>query len=141
MKTTEEMIEVMQAYADGKKIESTVNGYNKWSDCDYPTWEWVAFDFRVKKEPTYRPYESVDEMLDDFCKRCRKHGMTVSRSPMGEPFIWLLSKDSKTIRLATAYDKEQGCIRIFGGCLSTLQDIFENYTYKDGSPCGKKVEE
>lgn len=148
MKTTEEKIAVMQAYADGKKIEfhryDDIVWKDVWCEVKTPIWDWVLYDYRIKKEPTYRPYESVNEMLDDFCERCREHGMTVSRSPMGEPFIWLLSKDEKNIELVTRLDKgdlNRKDTLWLNGYVMTFQAVFENYTYKDGSPCGKKVEE
>lgn len=55
MKSTKEMIAVMQAYEEGNKIEAIqVNGYN-WEILDIPLWDWVHWDYRVKeelKEPT-----------------------------------------------------------------------------------------
>lgn len=45
MKTTQEMIEVMQAYADGKKIEH--NSYKYWGPATTPVWDWRTTDYRV----------------------------------------------------------------------------------------------
>lgn len=63
-KTVKEMIEVMQAYADGKKIEFGSDNpiaSTKWKEAVNPTWDWDNFDYRVKPEPHYVPYDSVDE--------------------------------------------------------------------------------
>jgi len=50
MKTLEEKIAVMQAFADGKKIEFlNVNG--EWTPASKPTWDWGTYDYRVKHEP------------------------------------------------------------------------------------------
>lgn len=52
MKTTQEMIEVMQAYADGKNIQSRprIGGGGLWSDVT-PMWDWSDCDYRIKEEP------------------------------------------------------------------------------------------
>lgn len=47
----EEMIKVMEHYRDGGEIE--VKGKNEedteWGLCDYPIWDWVTFEYRIKK--------------------------------------------------------------------------------------------
>lgn len=50
-KTTEQMIEVMQAFADGKAIQCcprSVEGY--WCDIKKSIWAWDTFDYRIKPE-------------------------------------------------------------------------------------------
>ena len=52
MKTTEEMIEVMQHYANGGSI--SVTGYsNKYSSprCNFPVWDWCNNDYNIVKTP------------------------------------------------------------------------------------------
>ena len=47
MKTTQEMIDVMQAFMEGKEIEhSCVN--NSWHVVIEPTWNWDIYDYRIK---------------------------------------------------------------------------------------------
>lgn len=53
---TAEKIAVMQAYADGKKIEyrnrpRTPNGEGSWQETIAPSWQWSDREYRVKKEP------------------------------------------------------------------------------------------
>lgn len=52
MKPTAEKIEVMQAYEEGKKIQSYfLEASNTvWMDEDNPTWNWCHFDYRIKQE-------------------------------------------------------------------------------------------
>lgn len=78
MKTTEEMISVMQSYAEGKKIELRYNRWNgeKWVDVCNPSWAWNEYDYRVKPEPKYRPYANADECFADV----KKHGGWVKNS-------------------------------------------------------------
>ena len=67
MKTTKEKIEVMQAFADGKKIEVTSSlTSDDWRDCSLPLWEWGCYDYRIKQElPTIDGYELVPADSDE----------------------------------------------------------------------------
>ena len=48
MKTTAEMIAVMQAFDRGKKIHVKHNLLcNDWLRCDGPSWNWQSFDYRI----------------------------------------------------------------------------------------------
>ena len=51
MKSTREMILVMQAYEDGSEIEyrrKNVYGLGKWGYDEPPAWDWITFDYRIK---------------------------------------------------------------------------------------------
>lgn len=45
---TNEMIEVMQAYARGEAIEVSDKGAGNWSEIKHPLWDWNSFKYRVK---------------------------------------------------------------------------------------------
>jgi len=49
LRTTEEMIKIMQTFLDGKKIE--FRGISGWMPANKPCWNWVRFDYRIKIEP------------------------------------------------------------------------------------------
>ena len=49
--TTEEMIEVMQAYTRGETIEVSDKGADDWSEIKHPLWDWSGFEYRVKPKP------------------------------------------------------------------------------------------
>ena len=55
VKNTRQMMEVMQAYLDGKKIEFANVNYNRsdngWYEVASPSWNWEQYDYRVKQEP------------------------------------------------------------------------------------------
>lgn len=129
MKTTKEMISVMTAYEEGKVIEFEDKFSDKWRQASFPSWDWARYDYRVKEEPKYRPYKDTEELINDFCERSG-----AKRSTMGEPFIWIRPKENKISKhLITD-------ICIDGVYLSSyyisLETLFKNYTYLDGSPCG-----
>lgn len=129
MKTTKKKIEVMQAYADGKKIECKSPGicWREWILPQEPFWNWSECDYRIKEEVKYRPYKDTEEMINDFCNR-----FNVKRTSFGEPFIWVKDEDEEK-RLITGINKYNV---ISDSYFFDLKEIFEKYTYLDGSPCG-----
>ena len=130
MKTTKEIIEVMSAFEDGKKIECKYIHDDNWFNCSEPKWNWDIYDYRVKEESKYRPYKDTEEMINDFCER-----FGVKRTNFGEPFIWIINKTCK--RLIISYDVGsiyvQYCSEIEN---VTMQDLLDTFTYLDGSVCG-----
>ena len=132
MKTTKEMIEVMQAYDRGEKIEVSHNG-RVWNLVDNPIWDWLNNDYRVKSKKSYVPFETADE----FLAAQREHGggliciedgrffggYDVSITLNGHIFIHERNKSGEVISF-------------FGNLL----DLFEYFKMADGTPCGKEVE-
>lgn len=49
MATTEHMIEVMQAYLDGKQIQCSSGPYG-WIDIENPLWSWDEVNYRIKPD-------------------------------------------------------------------------------------------
>jgi len=68
-KTLDEMIAVMQAAREGKKIEYRVidSHYNeeKWYECSHPGWDWTSYDYRVAPEQP----ETVESVLLDALRK------------------------------------------------------------------------
>ena len=121
--TNKEMIAVMQAFYDGKEIECSSRGENDWLWTANPMWDWSNNDYRIKPEPPepkYVPYDSVTEVDKDK---------------------WIKNKGNGILSRIMGIDANEAlCVRLIGGW-RTLKDLFEYYTYEDGTPCGKKVEE
>lgn len=131
--TTKEMIEVMQAYDEGKKIQSKPSGCGDWDDCYKPTWNWFEYIYRIKPESKYRPYKDTDEMVEDFKKRARLVTYDFCR-----PSIWIKSCDG-FVSLITEFGF--GCVWSSVHQVGiSMKELFERYTYLDGSPCGIKEE-
>ena len=128
MKTTKEMIEVMQAYDNGEKIEAGYNGV--WVDIDMPEWSWGLRDYRVKQKK-YVPFDTAEE----FLAAQRAHG--------GDALITItedgvLKKHDISVSLdGSVYDHiDDGDIDYIG----EFEDLlFEDYKFADGTPCGKEV--
>ena len=47
----DEMIAVLQAAKEGKKIQFRGSGHDKWEDTEEPIWDFYEIQYRVKPEP------------------------------------------------------------------------------------------
>jgi hypothetical protein len=56
---TKEAIRIMQAFVDGKEVESMSDG--KWGSRTNPSWNWTNYFYRIKPTPTFRPW-TADEV-------------------------------------------------------------------------------
>lgn len=133
--TTQEKIEVMKAYAEGKKIQIKERNSGNWRDYGdilAPEWNWGDYDYRIKPEPTYRPYKDTEEMIEDFKKR-----FNAKVPPYAMPMIWVRNKTFKDCRLITVFRDKVVMIIVSG---EDMKELFKDYTYLDGSPCGMKEE-
>lgn len=61
-----ELLPLIQAFAEGKKIEYSVNGKN-WSETEKPIWD-NYYIYRIKPESTYRPFNNGKECLEEMMK-------------------------------------------------------------------------
>lgn len=136
MKTTKEMIEVMKAFDEGKEIEyryADRSYKDDWEPCpNEKLFDWVVFDYRVKPGEKFRPYKDTEEMFDDYCERFH-----VTRTDYGEPFIWIKSKCGIKYLISAIAESHIWTVN----ATNNMDELLELFTYKDGSPCGKEVEE
>lgn len=111
---------VLKAYSEGKKIEvKTTNG--RWVETESPCFLGKKFCYRVKEEPNYRPFKGEKECMEEM----KRH----------EPFGWI--KNGKDLCVITSI--QDGVV--FGDFEPDGYDtIFDEYTFLDGTPFGKAVE-
>lgn len=66
--TTKEMIAVMQAYEEGKKIQYRLRGdsASTWRNAVCPCWDWRTFDYRIKPEEE-KPKRMTRRQLAEWC--------------------------------------------------------------------------
>ena len=126
MKTTKEMIEVMQAYDRGEQIQ-LLNRLGNWVDIDMPEWSWGLRDYRVKPKTKYVPFDTPEEFLAAY----RKHGEFIENKETGEKMNAYVDKNGIVI-LSTALN----CTYTF----ESLRTLFGCYKFSDGTQCGKEVE-
>lgn len=116
---TKVLLPIIQAYAEGKAIESRCIKGDKslWYDDEDPSFD-GDFEFRIKPGPKYRPFKDAEECWEEM----QKH----------QPFGWYKDKDGDFFMVSAV--SNQG--------LRSLQVMFENGdTFVDGFPFGVKVEE
>lgn len=132
--TTEEMIEVMKAYTEGKRIEfkSKHDENDNWDDISYSNWDWRNYDYRVKQESTYRPYKNLKEFKKDIV---RKYGGSSFETILETRNIWLKSKCKEFIG---QIDKLTTNNIFVDGSDKSWLCVFNYYSYLDGTPFGIK---
>ena len=122
-RTTKEMAEIMLAYERGEQIENYYKG--EWVLAKYPKWNWEYVDYRVKPKPKYVPFETAEE----FITAQRKKGRFIIDKKSGTKYNIFINA-SNIVYLVNIYSFS---------FLSTLKKIFDEFTFTDGTPCGKEV--
>ena len=118
---TREAAKVMEAYANGKKIQY-LNDDNEWIDTSNPFFfDWHNYVYRIK--PEYRPFKTQEECWSEM----HKH----------PDFGWVVAKDSKIMYHI--------CVVGFGYVVidsmsPIFSEAFADYEFTDGKPFGIKEE-
>ena len=118
-----EMLPVLQAFAEGKTIESRCIKGDKslWYDDEDPSFD-NDFEYRIKPEPKYRPFANAEECWNEM----QKH----------QPFGWLKTKD-KGIRLCISGLNQKSAFTQVG---YKYDEAFDEFIFDDGIPFGVKEE-
>ena len=131
--TREQVKEIMpyiQAFVDGKTVQRQVkdSDENNWIDMvDELTFATQTFNYRIKPEPTYRPFKSAEECWQEM----QKH----------QPFGWVSDKNEerKSYTLLTTVSYGDNCT-IGPYCGWNLDKLFEVFVFADGAPFGMEDE-
>lgn len=104
-----------------------------------------AFFYLVEEftEEKFRPYSNPEEMIEDFKKRYNAYGGWSGKdNPMYNPLIWVKSKTTGFRHLVTDYGDDDNCDYCNRSCIWIgsfslgFKELFDKYTYLDGTPCG-----
>ena len=120
-----EMLPVLQAFAEGKAIESRCIKGDKslWYDDEDPSFD-NDLEYRIKQEPKYRPFANAEECWHEM----QKH----------QPFGWVKStlfKDFALVKRVTTLYVE------INRDIIDYKDALEKFTFSDDTNFGVKVEE
>lgn len=115
-----ELLPIMQAFADGKKIEYSNDGED-WIETETPTWD-TDYVYRIKLEQTYRPFKNQEEC----CQEMLKH----------QPFGWIRSTMSGNWYMIESISNDIYFDRTF----IPYDVAFECSEFIDGTPFGIKEE-
>ena len=119
------MLPIMQAFAEGKTLQYRVNKENnEWKDIDNPTFNDAPSEYRIKPEPTYRPFKNNEECWGEMLKH--------------QPVGWVKHRNSICIVQSVLYN---GIIYFnMQGIHSLKFEEFEDIKFADGTPFGIKEE-
>ena len=126
-----ELLPIMQAFVDGKKIEYSNDGED-WIETETPTWD-TDYVYRIKPQPKYRPFETQGECWDEMLKH--------------QPFGWVKSKDKGYFHLiglvqwASEFEDVMITFATSEQLARSSSSLFEDYIFADCTPFGVKEEE
>ena len=129
-KEMKKLLPIIQAWVDGKTIQVWTN--DTWIDEEYPSFFEELSQFRIKPEPKYRPFESLEECWNEMLKH--------------QPFGWLIEKVNKKemVHIGRIYDIPNNAfitLSIDEGHNYSSGHFFRTYTFADGTPFGIKLEQ
>ena len=110
-------IEVMNAYVNGKSIQSKSCDSSEWVDDLYPKFDWVHFDYRVNNHA--RQFKNDKECWEELFKHnpigYLKNIKTGYKVFITGIYNYYISADGETY---------------------TFREAFSQYVFEDGSPFG-----
>ena len=124
-------IKVMEAYANGKKIQRTDLDGN-WFDCENPNFDWASFNYRIKPEPKYRPFKTQEECWQEMLKH--------------DEFGWVKSKTRDANKHISNIEKDiEGNVWFVAASFSGIEkyspkQMLDYFVFMDGEPFGIKEE-
>lgn len=125
-KEAAELLPIIQAYVEGKTIQSRCIKGDKslWYDEEDLSFD-EDFEYRIKPEPKYRPFSNAEECWTEM----QKH----------QPFGWV--KDRNGSKFVIENVDSRGFVEVYDEGTCNFKEVFENHTFADGTPFGVKVEE
>ena len=118
-----ELLPFIKAYSEGKQIQVFYD--NKWQDKDEFSFNSDPSNYRIKLEPKYRPFKNIEECWQEM----HKHS----------DFGWLKVKEEESYcNIGSIYESPEIAKVYIDTCEYDFSDLFNNFTFVDGSPFGVK---
>ena len=119
------MLPVLQAYADGKKIQCSYDNDNNWYDLGETDIKLVSnYSYRIKPTSQYRQFKNKKE----FWNEVKKH----------EPMLWIQEKEKiDDTQFQITRVNNDGFYSPSSGEISFLKAAVD-YEFLDGTPFGIK---
>lgn len=122
------LLPIIKAFSEGKKIlvkdKRLSDAEYNWSEVDDCSFNMEQFKYRIKPEPTYRPFKNTEECWHEMLKH--------------QPFGWVKVGDwyctMREIRPTCAFCHG-------GGDVFHYEDMVKQIIFADGTPFGVKEEE
>lgn len=118
-----QLLPIIQAYAEGKTIQSydSLIDIGDWKDCENPKFENSDYNYRIKPEPKYRPFENAEECWQEM----KNH----------QPFGWVKAPHGYFTIMGAKTDEV--CFGAKDNFMS-YRYLYDSYTFADGTPFGIK---
>ena len=122
-----EAAKVMEAYANGKKIQCNYNCQDNegWVDTDNPSFNWDKYAYRIKPEPKYRPFKTQEECWNEMLKH--------------QPFGWIRNNDTQRLCNIGSIGRNN-CGVVIDKSILYFDLGFNTCNFIDGTPFGIKEE-
>ena len=121
--TAKELLPIIKAFSEGKQIQFF--GGTIWEDRNTLSFDSDPSRYRIKPEPKYRPFKSVEECWNEM----QKH----------QPFGWIKFKKEESYCNISAIYKSLETPNIYiDACVYTFSELFDEFTFVDDSPFGIK---
>lgn len=120
------VMNIIQAFADGKTIQAIDPYDDEW--CNQTKLNFEALfegQYRIKPDPKYRPFKDAEECWNEM----QKH----------EPFGFTKFKNTKCGYYMVTFIAS-GVIVGMNNTPFSYENMFDGYTFADGTPFGVKVE-
>ena len=121
------LLPIIKAFSEGKDIEmrsknphAQLNGWAKMDEFIFGN-----FEYRLKPEPKYRPFKDAEECWHEM----QKH----------KPFGWVKNRNGSKFVIENV--DSRGFVEVYGEGTCNFNEVFEDFTFVDGTPFGVKVEE
>jgi len=134
--------ECLRGYVNGDKTAFRVDG------SDYRWQGKNVLEYTIDEGKNYRPFNSIEELFFHWTKKVLDPKLTLLTlnhysGCLFRPDIWVRHTDTGTETLITAFsgnNKNLGkpCVYLMDMWL-TIQEVFDNYTFLDGTPFGKEI--
>ena len=125
-KEAKELLPIIQAFAEGKEIESRCIKGDKslWYDDEDPSFD-NDLEYRIKPKTNYRPFKDAEECWQEM----QKH----------QPFGWLKG-DKCLCNIVSVSNIDVSMANVSGDIvILNFSDVMEDNTFADGTPFGMKV--
>lgn len=118
------LLPIIQAYAEGKAIESRCIKGDKslWYDDEDPSFD-NDFEYRLKPEQKYRPFRDAKECWAEMLNH--------------QPFGWVVGRRDGVMYLIRCLEYAS----VYTSIQYSFKDAFDKFAFADLVPFGVKVEE
>lgn len=126
-----ELLPIIKAFSEGKEIQIKPKEGKFWSssytNINFSDLSMKTTEYRIKPEPEYRPFKNAEECWNEM----QKH----------QPVGWVQRKIRSFIDTISQFDKSKHCSIYIIDKWYSLNEVFQCYTFADGTPFGKLREE